>query len=136
MHFFSVVFHSNVYIFLKISVDLFFINYKKQCELVAVFVARQMNVNVLVLETNLKSLLPPSRVYFLGCRVSHPLLLDAFVVVLELCSLQAHAVGSSGLPGHSDTVLNSLAGFPVLQAGGRAPQHRRLFTSTEVGRST
>lgn len=49
------MFHSNVYIFLKISVDLFFINYKKQCELVAVFVARQMNVNVLVLETNLKA---------------------------------------------------------------------------------
>lgn len=53
--FFSVVFHSNVYIFLNFSVDLFFINYKRQCELVAVSVARQMNVNVLVLETNLKS---------------------------------------------------------------------------------
>lgn len=54
MYFFSVVFHSSVYIFLKISVDLVFINYKK-CELVAVSVAKQMNVNVLVLETNLKS---------------------------------------------------------------------------------
>lgn len=45
--------------------------------------------------------------------MSQPLLLDTFALVLDLSSLQVHAVESGGLPGPSDTVLNSLAGFSV-----------------------
>lgn len=102
------MFHSSVHIFLKIGVDSFLLVIKNN-ELVAVFCSKTNECEYLgswnkfevvcVSKMELKSIITSQSLYHLRCGVSHPLLLAASVVLLELSSLQGYAVGSSDLPG-------------------------------------